>query len=270
MFSQSYPVQQFSTNYHQPDLYFSEPTMSTSTNFFLGQESNMYEEEDFCASTFQWDVSTEEEPTSEQENFAPPPAPTSTRCMHSMVPAKKVTTPMPDSLMSLMSSAVKPNTSKPKRKRKPVPPKVLTPLPVDFQPTDFTVLCGKGNDNYNAPGNRRFRVTISMFTEEYINATDRQEKSDLVLRVMDLVRQASPVGAFVKCVKGRWYEVDERTAREKVGAYFRDTLSGHYRSSAKSKVARRKQQKRRSSDSSVSTDSTDSCSDYSSSQEFRL
>jgi hypothetical protein len=39
--------------------------------------------------------------------------------------------------------------------------------------------------------------------------------------------------------KGRYFEVGERTARERIGAMFRDSLSTKYKSSAKNKEAAR-------------------------------
>ena len=41
----------------------------------------------------------------------------------------------------------------------PNPPKKLTPLPPDFQPSNYSVVCGKGNENYNAIGESRVGET---------------------------------------------------------------------------------------------------------------
>ena len=43
---------------------------------------------------------------------------------------------------------------------------------------------------------------------------------------------------------GRWYEVDDSVAREKVGYVFRDLLADRYESSSKSKVAKKMQLQR--------------------------
>ena len=93
-------------------------------------------------------------------------------------------------------------------------------------------------------GNRRFRVTIGMFLERYAATKDRHIKSSIVNQVLDIIYEACPVGAFIKYKDDRWWSVDERSAREKVGAYFRDSLSGKYRSSAKAKIARRREKDR--------------------------
>ena len=49
-----------------------------------------------------------------------------------------------DSLISLAANA--------RRKRKPAPAKKFKPLPEDYEPLPYTILCGKGNDNYNYVG----------------------------------------------------------------------------------------------------------------------
>ena len=91
-----------------------------------------------------------------------------------------------------------------------------------------------------SPGNRRFRITVDMFRERYGATTDRLVKSALVTQVLDILYEACPVGAFIKYKDGRWWSVDDKTAREKVGAHFRDKLADNYKSSAKAKIARRR------------------------------
>jgi hypothetical protein len=56
---------------------------------------------------------------------------------------------------------------------------------------------------------------------------------------MGMIREASPEGAFIKYENDSWYEVSDRYAREKVGAWFRDCLSHKYKSSSKAKHARK-------------------------------
>jgi hypothetical protein len=73
-----------------------------------------------------------------------------------------------------------------------------------------------------------------------LDAPGKLEKSRIVTHIMKTIRQASPVGAFVAFEYGRYFEVSQRTAREKVGGFFRDMLPSAYRSSAKAKLARKK------------------------------
>jgi hypothetical protein len=107
--------------------------------------------------------------------------------------------------------------SSPKRKTKSRPSKVKTPLPLDFQPSENTVLCGRSRECFESAGNRRFRVLCNSYMQEYLDAPGKVEKSRIVTKIMRTIRQLCPVGAFVSFEGGRWYEVSQRTAREKVG-----------------------------------------------------
>jgi hypothetical protein len=106
-------------------------------------------------------------------------------------------------------------------------------LGVDFQPSDLSVICGRGKDNYNHTGNHRFRMLASTFVERYSRADSKTAKSALVFNIVTMIRRAG--GHFCKSENGTWYEVGDRRAREKVSSYFRDMLHAQYRSSAKSK-----------------------------------
>jgi len=113
-------------------------------------------------------------------------------------------------------------------------------LPQDFIPTPHSVICGRRKECFDAVGNRRLRIVISMFLKKYSEAKSKVAKSVIVSTVLDMIYDATPQGAFVKYENGRWYELDEDSAREKTGALFRDCLHTQYRSSAKAKHAKRK------------------------------
>jgi trehalose-6-phosphatase len=55
-----------------------------------------------------------------------------------------------------------------------------------------------------------------MFLQDYMDAKDCNKKVDIVNKIMYIIHQACPVGAFVRHNNGRWWEVNEQTAREKV------------------------------------------------------
>jgi hypothetical protein len=108
----------------------------------------------------------------------------------------------------------------------------------DFQLSDFSVVCGRGRDSFNHIGNRRFRILASMFIERYSRANSKAAKTVIVTEIIEVIRQAD--GNFCKYTKGKWFEVADHHAREKVSALLRDLLHTQYRSSAKAKIARRK------------------------------
>ncbi|CAB9502861.1 Nitrilase family, member 2 [Seminavis robusta] len=127
-------------------------------------------------------------------------------------------------------------------------------LPPDFRPSNYTVLVGRTRECQEHAGNRRLRAIVNAHLQQYNEAPDKLEKTAIVTEVYNQVRAATAIGHFVKLEKGRFYEVGERTARERIGAMFRDSLSCKYKSSAKNKVAARmvKKSSRTSQDSNGS------------------
>jgi hypothetical protein len=114
------------------------------------------------------------------------------------------------------------------------------PLPLDFEPTPYSVIIGRGKECKAVAGNRRLKVLASNFLPKYSDAINKSSKSRIVSTLVSMVRDACPTGAFIKLAKNKcWYEVDEAVAREKVGYTFRELLGDQYRSSSKSKTARR-------------------------------
>lgn len=96
--------------------------------------------------------------------------------------------------------------------------KAKTLLPADFEPTGFTVLVGRTRECQEHIGNKRLRAIVSNHLQQYNSAPDKLEKTAIVTEVYNAVRAATPIGHFVKFEKGRYYEVGERTARERIGA----------------------------------------------------
>ena len=136
------------------------------------------------------------------------------------------------------------------------------PLPHDFQPFPYSVICGRGKACTESVGNRRLKVIASMFLEKYASASNKDEKSAIVSEIIEIIEDACPEqkGTFIRLNDGRWWVVESMAAREKVGSLMRDMLHDRYRSSSKSKQARRRSQlSQRGSISSVSTAAT-SCS----------
>lgn len=123
--------------------------------------------------------------------------------------------------------------ARPKRKTE------KTLLPTDYKPGKFSIICGRGKGSYTAAGNAAFRALVKNNLQRYHDAPGRLEKSFIVSEVLNMIRESCPVGAFVKCEKGRWYDLDDTVCREKVGSLFRDFLHTEYKSSSKAKHAKK-------------------------------
>jgi hypothetical protein len=113
---------------------------------------------------------------------------------------------------------------------------VRSQLGDDFKPSDYSVICGRGQESFNHVGNCRFRILSSSFLESYSRAVIKAAKSAIVSDIVGTIRQAG--GNFCKHEKGTWFEVGDHCAREKVSTLLRDLLHTQYRSSAKAKKAK--------------------------------
>lgn len=142
------------------------------------------------------------------------------------------------------------------------PSKIHKPLAHNFQPSNYSVLIGRAKDCKEAIGNRRLKVLADLALPRYKDAEYKMEKTIVVSSIVETIQNACQHhGAFIKYAEGRWWEVDDASAREKVGYVLRDMLHDKYKSSSKAKSAVRRKSKeaqsRRESESSIkSTRST--------------
>jgi hypothetical protein len=127
-------------------------------------------------------------------------------------------------------------------------------LPDDFEPSPYSVVCGRGRRSTAAIGNRRLNVIASMYVQKYSNAAKKEEKSMIVTEILDIIKSACPQSrhAFVRHSNGQWWRVQNLQAREKIGTVLRDCLHSKYKSSTKSKLAKRKRKKSLLPEKSVS------------------
>lgn len=149
------------------------------------------------------------------------------------------------------------------QQQKPLPPskqKKKHVLPQSFEPSPYTVICGRGKEATESPGNIRFRAIVKQHVKEFMDSPGKLERSYVVSKVINIIRKSTPEGAFVKFENGRWWEMSDRVVREKVGSLFRDCLPSTYKSSSKNKIERRRN-RRMSSGNSVNSDSSSSKSD---------
>jgi hypothetical protein len=110
----------------------------------------------------------------------------------------------------------------------------------DFQPSDYSVICGRGKESFNHVGNCRFRSLTSSNLKSYSWAVSKTSRAVIVSDIVGRIRQAG--GNFCKYENGAWFEVGDRCAREKVSNVLRGLPHTHaqYRSSVKAKLARRR------------------------------
>jgi hypothetical protein len=118
-----------------------------------------------------------------------------------------------------------------------------TMLPHTFKPHPYSVVMGRGKDSANATGSRRLAILVDIQLNNYVKAKSRRAKAFVIAQVLETVQQACPQGAFVKFDHINWWEVADNAAREKIGTMFRDRLHDTYKSSTKSKVAKRRARK---------------------------
>lgn len=131
-------------------------------------------------------------------------------------------------------------------------PTMKRKLSQHYQPSETTVILGKGNGPKVAPGNIRLKGIILDHVDEYSKG-ERREKIGIITEIIKDVRRVNTIAGFVKYEDsngGSWWEVTERDARVKVTAMFRDCLHENYRSSSSNKV-RRRQEKRQQNKSLV-------------------
>jgi len=74
-------------------------------------------------------------------------------------------------------------------------------------------------------GNKRFRDAVSAALPDYTKATNRYEKSLVVHAIVDDIKNSG--GRFLKnnYTTGRWYELSDQQAKEKVGHAVRDAVA---------------------------------------------
>ena len=90
----------------------------------------------------------------------------------------------------------------------------------------YDILCGRSKAAYNNIGNRRFRVTISMNLQKYVDASSKGAKGAAVMHVVRFLTEE--VGArFVKEQGDHYVTIDKKGIREKVAHAMRDMSAKH-------------------------------------------
>ena len=119
-------------------------------------------------------------------------------------------------------------------------------LSESFTPGINDVILGRGRKCYSHPGNKKLADMVKLMLAPYSIADTKKAKSEIIFNIVIQVREQSKEGGgFVKLDEstGRYYEVGNHLAREKVSQTFRDALSVKYKSSTSAKSYRRKQER---------------------------
>lgn len=122
----------------------------------------------------------------------------------------------------------------------------ITYLGSGFSPSELDVIVGRGKVCYKHSGNLRLARIVQSVLGTYSSAeATKKSKTELIKSLVTQVRESTPDGGFVKfdSEKGEWFEVGDRTAREKVSQAFRDALTDVYKSSSTSKTLKRRQER---------------------------
>ncbi len=104
--------------------------------------------------------------------------------------------------------------------------KEKTPLPANFCPGQYSVLCGYGKICSDSTGNKNLKALVNVCLGPYSKANNKIEKSSIVsaivARIKELVAAASnsEAAAFVKFEVGLWWQLDDAFAREKICGLF--------------------------------------------------
>jgi hypothetical protein len=122
-----------------------------------------------------------------------------------------------------------------------LPPKTCRLLPATYQPNKHTVVVNKGNIAKTYEGNTTLRCLVEQNITEYITAKNKKCKTSIVVRISEEVKQSTPdkIG-FVKYHNNRWFECSEHGAHDIISARFRDCKPEAFKSSNKSKAAKRR------------------------------
>jgi hypothetical protein len=89
----------------------------------------------------------------------------------------------------------------------------------------FDILLGRGKAHRKHLGNVRMQFVADMYRETYLNASDRESKSDISTAIVQMLKACT--GRFLQFDKGlqAWIQVTDEAARKKIGHAIRDGRS---------------------------------------------
>jgi hypothetical protein len=93
-------------------------------------------------------------------------------------------------------------------------------LGVDFKPSCYSVICGRGKGSYNHAGNHHFRELAKKCLKRYTRARTTADRVAVFAQLVDMIHQTG--GIFCMHENAAWFEVGDHSAREKASALLRD------------------------------------------------
>lgn len=120
-----------------------------------------------------------------------------------------------------------------------LPAKLATNTPC-AHPSPLDVVCARGRDAWNHPGNKNLRGIVKQNGLKYSQASSKMERSDIVSQIVLDLRAVGCCFLKHDAKSGLWKDVGDALARNKVGHLLRNSLSEQYRSSAQAKMCRRR------------------------------
>lgn len=84
-------------------------------------------------------------------------------------------------------------------------------------PTTTDILFGRDSDSWNHEGNRRFRIVVAKYQDEYHSTNARAKKVAIVAKIVEELKSGGCRFLKKNPQNSKWFEVDRKAAVEKVG-----------------------------------------------------
>jgi hypothetical protein len=106
-------------------------------------------------------------------------------------------------------------------------------LPEGYEPTSLDICCGRGKRNWNHLGNVSFRNLIQSCSDAYMMAPTKNDKTAIVFKIVEDMRLEGCKFLKQQVNSGRWMDIGDAQAREKVGHSLRDQVTAFNRQNKK-------------------------------------
>jgi len=105
------------------------------------------------------------------------------------------------------------------------------------QINSYDILCGRGKEAFNNVGNRRLRVTVSIYLARYLAADTRYAKGEVIMDILHVLREESGARFLRPALRGNYYvELSDKEARAKIAHAMRDQMASHKRAARRART----------------------------------